>query len=61
MKSRSEVVNRPTRVSDGRETISELLLWSFGHGNVGRTYLFQRRGSYYERWVTYYLGQTAST
>lgn len=33
-------------VSDGRETISELLLWSFGHGNVGRTYLFQRRGSY---------------
>ena len=57
---RHEIVRRGDRaiytVTDGKETISQPLRWSFGHGKVGQTYLFEREGSFYEGRVSYYLG-----
>ena len=41
-------------VSDGKRTISEQLLWAFGVGEVGQTYVLERNGSYYESRVSYY-------
>jgi hypothetical protein len=41
-------------VSDSSNAISETLLWAFGVGNKGQTYIYQRNGSYYESRVSYY-------
>jgi hypothetical protein len=43
-------------VTDGRDTISVPVAWAFGQGKdeVGQTYLFSYRGSYYEGRVTFY-------
>ncbi|HYP28660.1 MAG TPA: multiheme c-type cytochrome [Blastocatellia bacterium] len=41
-------------VSDGVNTISEPILFCFGKGEAGQTYLFQRNGLYYESRVSYY-------
>lgn len=41
-------------VSDGRATISEPILWAFGLGNAGQTYIFRHNGSYYESRVSFF-------
>ncbi len=41
-------------VTDGERTLSEPLLWAFGTGKVGQSYLFQRDGNYFESRVTYF-------
>jgi hypothetical protein len=41
-------------VTDGAETISEAILWSFGHGVAGQTYVFQHEGKYYESRVSFF-------
>jgi len=41
-------------VNDGQSTVSASLLWAFGLGNAGQTYIFQRQGTYYESRVSFY-------
>src|SRR5262249_17759724 len=41
-------------VTDGRDTISEPILYSFGQGKAGQTYLFEYAGDYYESRVSFY-------
>jgi hypothetical protein len=41
-------------VTDGKETISEPILYSFGQGKAGQTYLLKYAGDYYESRVSYY-------
>lgn len=41
-------------VTDGDRTLSAPLLWAFGTGKVGQSYLFQRDGNYFESRVTYF-------
>jgi len=41
-------------VSDGTSSISEPILYCFGKGVAGQTYVFQHNGSYYESRVSYY-------
>ncbi|MFL6212774.1 MAG: multiheme c-type cytochrome [Blastocatellia bacterium] len=48
--------NRATyAVSDGKTTITEPILYSFGMGSLGQTYLFRHNGELYESRVTYYV------
>jgi hypothetical protein len=42
------------RVSDGKETISVPLVWAFGLGEAGQTYVFERNGRWVESRVSYY-------
>jgi len=41
-------------VTDGSTSISEAILYCFGHGVAGQTYLFQHKGLFYEGRVSYY-------
>jgi len=42
-------------VTDGTRTLTEALLWAFGNGRVGQSYLFKRAdGKFYEARVTYF-------
>jgi hypothetical protein len=41
-------------VTDGRETISETIIWSFGQGLSGQTFVFLHGGQYYESRVSFY-------
>ncbi len=41
-------------VTDGRETLTVPILWAFGLGSAGQTYLYQRDGQWYESRVSYY-------
>ena len=42
-------------VTDGTHTLSETLLWAFGNGRVGQSYLFKKAdGKFYEARVTYF-------
>jgi hypothetical protein len=41
-------------ISDGVRTISEPILFCFGQGKAGQTYLFQHQGSFYESRVSFY-------
>ena len=41
-------------VSDATNSISEPLVWAFGLGNKGQTYLYQRNGFYYESRLSFY-------
>lgn len=41
-------------VTDGKETISAPILWAFGQGKAGQTYVFQFNGKYYESRVSFY-------
>jgi hypothetical protein len=43
-------------VTDGTRTLTALLLWAFGTGEVGQSYLFQKNGNYFESRVTYFSG-----
>lgn len=39
---------------DGTQTISDRLGWAFGEGEVGESYLFERKGKFYEARISYY-------
>lgn len=41
-------------VSDTTNSISEPVVWAFGVGNKGQTYVYQRNGSYYESRLSFY-------
>jgi hypothetical protein len=41
-------------VNDGTHTISAPILWAFGLGDAGQTYVFERDGIYYESRISYY-------
>jgi hypothetical protein len=41
-------------VSDGVSNVSEPILFCFGQGAAGQTYIFRRRGVYYESRVSYF-------
>jgi hypothetical protein len=43
-------------VTDGKRAISEPVLYCFGQGEVGQTYVFMRGGKLYESRVSYYRG-----
>jgi hypothetical protein len=42
------------RVSDGKETISEPIVYVFGNAHVAQTYVLRRNGKLYEGRVSYY-------
>jgi len=42
------------RVSDGKEAISEPILYAFGDAHVAQTYVYRRNGRLYESRVSYY-------
>src|SRR5215475_4346819 len=41
-------------VTDGKETISEPILYSFGQGKAGQTYVLKHAGDFYESSVRFY-------
>lgn len=41
-------------VTDGKETISERILYAFGNAHVAQTYVYRRNGKLYEARVSYY-------
>jgi Zn finger protein HypA/HybF involved in hydrogenase expression len=41
-------------VTDGRTTVSEPILYAFGQGKAGQTYVFQHNGSFYESRLSFY-------
>lgn len=41
-------------VTDGKQTISAPILYAFGQGKAGQTYLFMRNGSFLESRVSFY-------
>ncbi|HEX8922685.1 MAG TPA: multiheme c-type cytochrome [Pyrinomonadaceae bacterium] len=41
-------------VTDGKQTISTPILYAFGQGKAGQTYIFQRNGSFQESRVSFY-------
>jgi hypothetical protein len=48
---------RPTyTVTDGKRTISEPVLYCFGQGEIGQTYIFRHGGQLYETRVSYFRG-----
>jgi hypothetical protein len=42
------------RVTDGKETINEPILYAFGNAHVAQTYVYRRNGKLYEARVSYY-------
>ena len=42
------------RVTDGVHSISERILWAFGLGSAGQTYVFLHNGEYYQSRVSFY-------
>ena len=41
-------------VSDGKPSLSAPVLWAFGFGNMGQTYVYEYRGALYESQVSFY-------
>jgi hypothetical protein len=41
-------------VTDGSQTLSVPLLWAFGRGQAGQTYVFERNGFYFESRISYF-------
>jgi len=41
-------------VTNGKETISEPILYAFGNAHVAQTYVYRRNGKLYEGRVSYY-------
>ena len=51
----SREAGAPTyRVTDGQTAISAPILWSFGAGSAGQTYIYAREGKLFESRVSYY-------
>jgi Cytochrome c554 and c-prime len=46
--------NSTYAVSDGQMTISEPILWAFGKGEAGQTYVFEHHGRYYQSRVSFF-------
>ena len=44
------------RVTDGKETITESILYVFGNAHVAQTYVLRRKDKLYEGRVSYYFG-----
>ena len=44
------------RVTNGRETIREPILYTFGNSHIAQTYVYKRNGKLYEARVSYYRG-----
>jgi len=40
--------------SDGKQTITEPILWALGKGEAGQTYVFQHDGAYYQSRVSFF-------
>ena len=57
---RYELAQPPTSinysVSDGTRSLSESIQWVFGTGEIGRTYVYQQNGDFYESHLSYYSG-----
>lgn len=52
---RAEAMGSTYSVTDGKRTADATLLWAFGTGKVGQSYLFKKEdGSFYEARVTYF-------
>ena len=43
------------KVSDAKASLSLPLLWGFGNGRMGQTYISEQNGSYYESHVSFYV------
>ena len=41
-------------VTDGKETLTLPILYAFGEGKAGQTYVLEYQGEYYESLVSYY-------
>ena len=41
-------------IINGKDTFRTPLLWSFGHGTSGKTFVIQHKGTYYETRVSYF-------
>jgi Zn finger protein HypA/HybF involved in hydrogenase expression len=41
-------------VTDGKETVSYPIVYAFGQGKMGQTYVLEREGKYYESLVSFY-------
>src|SRR5262249_1959138 len=41
-------------VTDGKDTISLPILYAFGQGKMGQTYMLERDGKFYESLVSFY-------
>lgn len=44
-------------VTDGAKTIASPVLWCFGKGEAGQTYVLERNGTFHESRVSYYLAR----
>jgi hypothetical protein len=42
------------RVTDGKETVSEPIVYAFGNAHIAQTYIFEQNGKLYEARVSYY-------
>ncbi len=55
---RYEIVSSPSgstyTVSDGSRSLSASLLWAFGAGTVGQSYLYQQAGQWYEARASFF-------
>jgi hypothetical protein len=50
----SRIADGVLNVTGGGETLSLPLLWAFGRGQAGQTYVFERNGTYYESRISFY-------
>jgi len=46
-------------VSAGKQSISEVLAWAFGIGEVGQTYVYELNGTFYESRLSFYKSTQA--
>ncbi len=46
-------------VTDGKDTISFPIVYAFGQGKMGQTYMLEREGKYYESLVSFYAESKA--
>src|SRR5262245_51844255 len=51
---RYTILRNEYRVTDGEKTVAAPILWSFGAGIAGQTYVYEFEGSLYESRVSYY-------
>src|SRR4051794_29876290 len=51
---RYNIAGNEYTVTDGQNTLTVAIVWSFGAGVAGQTYVFQHEGNLYESRVSYY-------
>lgn len=47
------------KVSDSKASLAVSLMWAFGNGRMGQTYIYEQSGSYYESHVSFYAAPQA--